>query len=502
MNKTADPKLVKRWNERTLWISSSSFAAPESSEAQNERIRRAKKDYAFFCETYFSHLAKKKCGHFHIDAANYIKKNSSARAVFEWARGHAKSTHLSLITPLWLRIQDESSPLVMILVSKSQDAAVRLLSDLQAELQFNELLKKDFGDPVKEGSWEQGEFKTKEGDMFIALGRGQSPRGIKERGVRPNYIDIDDIDDDELCRNPKRVNQVTEWCLTALLGTMEMGRGRFVMVGNLIGQISVLAQIKSRPGIYHTTVNALDKRGVPSWHENYLLSEIASIRKTMGERAFQKEYMNNPINEGAVFARKHIRFGPILPLKQYRYLVCYTDPSFKAGTSNDFKATLLVGKTKTGEFHVIKAYVDQTSVSDMIAWHYSINELINGAVPVYYYMESNFIQDLILAEFKKAGEKNGWQLPIRGDARKKPDKFARIEALQPIFERGEVIFNVKEKDHPGMLQLQEQLLMFEKGSHAHDDAPDALEGAIWMLSRMSRTTNAGYSYGGSESRHY
>lgn len=502
MNKTADPKLIKRWNERTLWISSSSFAAPESSEAQNERIRRAKKDYAFFCETYFSHLAKKKCGYFHIDAANYIKKHSNARAVFEWARGHAKSTHLSLITPLWLRIQDERSPLVMILVSKSQDAAIRLLSDLQAELQFNELLKKDFGDPVKEGSWEQGEFKTKDGDMFIALGRGQSPRGIKERGVRPNYIDIDDIDDDELCRNPKRVSQVTEWCLTALLGTMEMGRGRFVMVGNRIGQNSVLTQIIARPGIYHTTVNAIDKKGIPSWSENYLLSEIASIRKTMGERAFQKEYMNNPINEGAVFARKHIRFGQILPLKQYRYLVCYTDPSFKDGPSNDYKATLLVGKTKAGEFHVIKAYADQTSVSDMIAWHYSIDELINGSVPVYYYMEANFMQDQFVTEFKKAGIQKGRQIPLREDKRKKPDKFARIEALQPLFERGEVIFNIKEKDHPGMLQLQEQLLLFEKGSKSHDDAPDALEGAIWMLTRMSRTSNAAYSFGGSESRHF
>lgn len=500
--KPVDQALLRRWNERTQWISGNTFAPPEGTESKNTRIARAQKDYNFFVETYFGHLANKRCGNFHLDAANYIANHPSARAVFEWARGHAKSTHISLIIPLWLRIQHGRKPMVMILVSKSQDAAIRLLSDLQAELQFNEALKKDFGNPVKEGSWEQGEFKTTEGDMFVALGRGQSPRGIKERGVRPNYIVIDDIDDDELCRNPKRVSGVTDWCLTALLGTMEMGRGRFVLVGNRISQNSVLTQIQARPGIYHTVVNALNKRGIPSWSENYTTSEIAALRKTMGERAFQKEYMNNPINEGAVFARKHIRYGPMLPLKQYRYLVCYTDPSFKDGSSNDFKATLLVGKTKAGEFHVIKAYADQTSVSDMIAWHYTIHDTIDGAVPVYYYMESNFIQDLILAEFKKAGEKVGWQVPIRGDNRKKPDKFARIEALQPLFERGEVIFNAKEKEHPGMMQLEEQLLMFEKGSRSHDDAPDALEGAVWMLSRMSRTSNAGYSYGRSESRHY
>lgn len=500
--RAVNPNLLKQWNERILWIRSNSFAAPESAETQNGRIARAQKDYAFFVETYFGHLAKKRCGKFHIDAANYIKRNTQARAVFEWARGHAKSTHMSLLVPLWLRIQPDAKPMVMILVSKSQDAAVRLLGDLQAELQYNELLKKDFGNPVKDGSWEQGEFKTTTGDMFIALGRGQSPRGVKERGVRPNYIVIDDIDDDELCRNPKRVGMAAEWCLTALLGTMEMGRGRFVVVGNRIGQQSILTHIVQRPGIYHTVVNALDKKGQPMWSENYTVDEIAELRRMMGERAFQKEYMNNPINEGAVFARKHIRYGDMLPLKQYRYVVCYTDPSFKASTSNDFKATLLVGKTKAGEYHVIKAHVDQTSVSAMIEWHYAIHDSVKDAVPVYYYMESNFIQDMILAEFKKAGEKIGWQIPIRGDARKKPDKFARIEALQPLFERGEVIFNRKEKDHPGMQQLEEQLLMFEKGSRSHDDAPDALEGAIWMLARMSRTTNAGYVFGARESRHY
>ena len=71
-----------------------------------------------------------------------------------------------------------------------------------------------------------------------------------------------------------------------------------------------------------------------------------------------------------------------------------------------------------------------------------------------------------------------------------------------LIERGEVIFNAKENEHPGMLQLEEQLLMFERGSRAHDDAPDALEGAIWMLSRMSRTSSATYACGRSSNRHY
>ncbi len=465
--------------------------AGELPADRDARVTRARKDYAYFVSTYFPHLARKACGKFQLDAAEYIRRNPNARCVFEWARGHAKSTHISLMIPLWLKIQENRSPMVMILASKSEDAADRLLSELQGELQYNRLFISDYGKQVKEGSWQEGEFHTADGDMFISYGRGQSPRGIKERGHRPNYIVIDDIDDDEMVRNDKRVNLALEWCLTALLGTMEMGRGRFTMVGNRIAKNSVLAKMAERPHFHHTVVNALDRKGRPSWPENYTLDEIQALREVMGERNFQKEYMNNPITEGAVFRAEWMRYAPVLKWRQYKALVCYTDPSFKASTQNDYKATILVGLTKTGEYHVLKAFADQTTVSDMIAWHYQISmEADRQGVVVPFYMESNFMQDLILDEFRKAGEDAGWQLPIRGDKRKKADKFSRIESMQPLFERGLVVFNEAERTHPGMICLEEQLLMTEKGSRTHDDAPDALESAVWMLNHRERAGNS------------
>lgn len=499
----------KQWEERKKLILSADFRLADSTEAKEARICRARKDYQYFVETYFPHLCTNpetkeitRCGKFQIYAAKYLRANRHTRAVFEWARGHAKSTHVSLMIPIWLMIQETRTIHVMVLVSKSEDSADRLLSDLQCELQFNTLLKQDFDIEIDEGNWSTGEFKTKDGMLFISLGRGQSPRGIKNRGQRPDYIVIDDIDDDDLVRNPARVSLAFDWCLSALLGAMDMGRGRFVLVGNRIGKDSILSRFAGRPETHHTIVNAIDNSGEPSWKEKYRLEEIQELRTYMGERRFQKEYMNNPINEGAVFSRKHIRFGKMLPLKEYRSLICYTDPSFKASTTNDFKATVLVGKTKTGQYHVLKSFADQTSVSNMVSWHYEIDRYVAGRVPVMYFMESNFIQDLMLDEFKKVGDSLGHQIPIRGDARKKPDKFSRIEATQPLFERGLVILNEKEKDSPGMRQLVEQLLMFEKGAKAHDDAPDALEGAVFLLNQRSMASSASYRIGRRPSRKY
>jgi len=501
-NTKINKELWNRWVDRVQWINSKDFTFPESEQSKTLRIERAQKDYAFFVETYFPHLATKKCGKFHLDAAQRLIKNNDIRALFEWARGHAKSSHLSLLIPLWLKIQNPRKLSVMVLVSKSEDMAIRLLSDLQAELQYNRAFINDFGVQVKTGSWTEGEFRTSDGCLFVAVGRGQSPRGLKDRGKRPDYIVIDDIDDDELVRNPRRVGDALEWVLTALAGTMAMGRGRFVMVGNRIGKDSILSRFAERPGIQHTVINALNKNGLPSWPENYTSEEIRKIREFIGERRFQKEYMNNPINEGAVFLRKHIRYGKMLDLKHYKTLISYTDPSFKNSSTSDYKATILVGKTNNGEFHILKAFADQTSVTNMVGWHYTIMDFVAGRVPVLYYMEANFMQDLLLDEFKTVGNITGSHIPIRGDHRAKPDKFARIEAMSPLFERGLILLNEKEKDSPGMMVLVDQLLMFEKGSKTNDDAPDALEGAVWILSKRTRTSDAVYKFGKRESRKF
>ena len=62
----------------------------------------------------------------------------------------------------------------------------------------------------------------------------------------------------------------------------------------------------------------------------------------------------------------------------------------------------------------------------------------------------------------------------------------RIEAISPLWERGFVFYNEKKREDPDMMAGIEQTLALEHGSRAHDDAPDADEGAIWMLQRASR----------------
>lgn len=480
--KFSDKIAIERFRQRCELIALATDGVPfqESKEDKERRIKLLLNDYNAFTKYYFPQWTTVDNAPFHLHAARKISANKKLMAVFEWARGHAKSTHFDIMIPMWLKARGELH--VMVLVGKNEQNAITLLSDLQAELEHNQRYIHDFGDQVLNGNWEDGRFATKDNCGFFALGRGQSPRGLRYKQYRPDYIVLDDIDDDELVRNPARVDKLTDWALQALYFTMDMGRGRFIVVGNRIANRSVLANIAEKSSVYHHKVNALDNDGKPSWTAKYSVAEIEEVIQKIGYRAAQKELFNNPITEGAVFKKDWLRFAPALDYYQYDAIIGYCDPSFKNSATSDYKAIMLVGKKAT-QYHILECFVRKCTIGEMVRWLYDYNDRLPNRAVAQYYMEANFIQDLILNEFDEEGKARGYILPIRADHRKKPDKFARIEAISPLFERGFVIINEAIKDKPDTQLFIEQLLSFEKGSNQHDDAPDALEGAIWLLNK-------------------
>ena len=133
----------------------------------------------------------------------------------------------------------------------------------------------------------------------------------------------------------------------------------------------------------------------------------------------------------------------------------------------------------------------QATVSAMVQWMYDLYERTRDKAAIRFYMEASFCQDMILDTFQEEGDKRGYQLPIMPDKRQKPDKLARIEAISPLWERGDVFYNIDKQQDSDMITGIEKTLGLEKGSAIHDDAPDADEGAIWILQRSARAANAG-----------
>ena len=67
----------KEWQRSTAALMRSvhgggSSTLTETREAKEKRIERARRDYPYFVQTYFPHIARCKSGRFQTDAAKYI----------------------------------------------------------------------------------------------------------------------------------------------------------------------------------------------------------------------------------------------------------------------------------------------------------------------------------------------------------------------------------------------------------------------------------------------
>ena len=89
---------------------------------------------------------------------------------------------------------------------------------------FNQRYINDFGEQYQIGTWAEGLFVP--AMVALSLLRGQSPRGLRYRDQRPDYVVIDDLDDDELIQNESRIGKLNRlgkrsplWCwMVAVVG--------------------------------------------------------------------------------------------------------------------------------------------------------------------------------------------------------------------------------------------------------------------------------------------
>ena len=437
---------------------------------------------------FFPNYASCEFAPFQVAAINRAWKNDEWYEVWSWSRELAKST-ISMMLELALMLTGRKHYLLM--VSATQDAAIRLLAPYRANLEANQRIKQFYGEQESLDKWEEGHFVTKKGLTFLAVGFGNAPRGTRNEAVRPDIIDIDDYDTDKDCRNPVTLDKKTEFIERAVIPTRSVNKPTLILAkGNLIAKDTVVGRL-GRKADKHTVVNIVDKDGNSSWPQKNTPEHIERVKATISTGAFQAEYMNNPIQEGKIF--KNLPLGKMPPLRSFKFLVCYGDPSTsnkgKAGSST--KAVTLVGKINT-TYYVLKAFVDRCTNAAFIDWYYQIRDYVDGRVPVFYLVENNSLQDPFYEQvfqplIREENARRGDDLFITGDARPKTDKAARIEAnLEPIDRNGAWLFNQDEADNPHMIELLDQFKLFEPTLPFPADGPDCLEGAIAEVKRRTQ----------------
>lgn len=530
MNKFKDKEALRDWLEHKRSIELATVVdRSEDYAVKKKRIETLLQNPFEFSKYYFPHYCQSDFAGFHKKFINYLVANDRCYVTNKWSRDHAKSVVTDVIAVIYLKQVKKMRNLL--LVSHTEENATDLLTPLKLELETNLRLINDFGTQVNPGNWTDSKFVTMDGCSFRALGAGQSPRGARNQEARPDIIIVDDIDTEEVCRNSRRLDNLWEWVTGALLGCFSIkGRKRFIVVGNRIGkdciieravsmsdfteQIDILKkealdkhqikqlqkEIEKFPNKKHADFKILQEtlkyaqQGYkPNWEERFTLFDCVYMITKMGYRMSQREYFNNPISEGKVFKKAFMQFKALPPMRGYKYLVAYLDPGFKKSETSDSKSLILVAMHK-GEFHIRKVFCGKATIEEMIEWGYAIDEYVKRNNGTYKFkMEEVFLQSLLYKDFAVAATKKQQPLPVSGDKRKKPDKDARIAAMEGYFERGSIYFDEEIKDDHHCQALIEQLLNFEPGVKTLKDGPDALEGCIHILQQSIALSSEAYT---------
>jgi len=187
---------------------------------------------------------------------------------------------------------------------------------------------------------------------------------------------------------------------------------------------------------------------------------------------------------GEVFEKLYWEELP--PITEFDKILIYTDPSYKSGPKNDYKATVAVGR-RQGAYWIIDGRAHQCTTAHMILNvqdTYSAIRDRGWQGPIQIYFENAGMPDDFVQAIQLHAEQTGWTCPYTLDNRVKGDKYARIESvLQPLNRDGKLFFNQEiRKNNFGrlcavqFLNFKAKLLPTE-----HDDVPDAVHGAVTLI---------------------
>lgn len=473
---------------------------------------------------------------FHLEMTDYIDEvsttNTNAKVAIAAPRSHAKSTWFTKNFPISEVVYRKRK--YIIIISETPTVAKANMEWIRNQLKFNRKLRDDFGpllSPKDQSNITDNgeEFIAWHGDghggkrqlaLMQAASTGQALRGRNWNGSRPDLIVCDDLEDARSGGNastPEQRQKLSDWFAQTVmaLGDPKGVRTAFVVVGTTVHFDSLLMNILYKRSDYEAKVYRAiidEPTHADMWEEcrqiyidrenpdrqaeadsyyrrnkekllegsRVLWGDVQSLYKLMkwkwdnGSKAFNTEYMNNPIDEDSmVFNPQEFTYwSDSHPTKEFphsEYVVSIGVDMALGKQRGDYSAISVVAKNKeTGITYVIDSYGDRIKVDEFIEVCVSKVMLWQpDVIAVESVAAQEFFADVLKTELTNAGYPAYTRLKkIYSRTRKE----LRIEALLPSIENKSLQFARKHS------LLLEQFERYGQGSH--DDLPDSLEMAV------------------------
>ena len=180
---------------------------------------RAAHDFQFFCEYYladyftspWSEAFHKWLIHKYEDII-FNHKDEQNKVCVSSPRGHAKSTLSSFAFVLWCALYGYKK--FIVIISATAIVAKQFILNIRDAIEFNPLIKRDFGSLKNDSLWNSQELLLRTGAYIICKGANAQLRGLQFGGTRPDLALLDDMESQEEVDSPTQVDALEHW-LTA-----------------------------------------------------------------------------------------------------------------------------------------------------------------------------------------------------------------------------------------------------------------------------------------------
>ena len=211
--------------------------------------RELAKDELLFGAMAIPEMFTEPSAKFHREVADLLIDPEIKKLLIMAPRKHAKSSLVACVHALHHIMFDEG-PKVVVLVSKTQGHAKRLLGTIKDVLDHGTAFRKIFGywGRFSASEWSTSQIILKDGTLVIALGTGQMVVGLKQVHQRPTLIILDDPEDMENTKTDYSLKFNFRWLLKALLPTLDTKRGRIVVIGTPQCEGCMILKLFDLPG--------------------------------------------------------------------------------------------------------------------------------------------------------------------------------------------------------------------------------------------------------------
>ena len=451
----------------------------------NADIKRSQKDCIFFGIRYFPHLLTEPCAPFHHRLIDLAETPVHDRISVLAPRGHAKSTWLSIIYPIWKIVTNRD--IKIIIVSDTIEQAELFFEAVKEELEANDSLISDFGafaQPVSRGvvnRWQANRItvlrhtRSKEPTLVCA--------GTRKRivGKRADLIIVDDPLNDENTENIRQRRKTLRWFMKTLTPIVNPDTGRIIVIGTRKHPDDLHGELAKNPRYRQFVFKSLDERGNALWPERWPRERLLREKQEIGSLIFAQEYQNEPVSEEtSIFRREWVEqcyshttslgapYRGNWPVFTGWDLSLVADRERAAERDTDYTVGITIALGDDGTRHVLDIYRERGLTPGQVLE--VIRTKARQYQPALITLENNLFQSLYELRLVSSTD-----LPIAGHTtgREKMDVYKGVPSLSVLFEHGKYRLPCRDERSSRLTGILTDELV-GLGIEAHDDTVMAL----------------------------